>query len=84
MTADNKSIDDQINAYIQLLNASQKMAVLTVAKTFTEQQTDNNYSTELITELDKRYEDYTNGAVLVSEDDVNTRLSTIITKNKLL
>ena len=84
MTANNKSLDDQINFYIQLLNTSQKQVLLSVAKTFAEKQTDNDYTNELKAELDNRYEEYINGAVLVCEQDVNARLNTIINKNKLL
>jgi hypothetical protein len=59
------------------LNTRQKKALLTVAKTFAEEHT-NDYSDEFKAELDSRYEEYMNGGKLVDEAVVNKRIKNII------
>ncbi len=71
------SLDRKINDYLSILNIRQKKALLTVAKTFAEEQ-DNNFSDEFKAELDSRYEEYINGGELVSEEDANRRIRAII------
>jgi hypothetical protein len=72
-----KTLDKQINHYLGVLNTHQKKALLTVAKTFAEDQ-ENDYSDEFKRELDSRYEEYRNGGKLISEAEVNKRISKII------
>lgn len=71
------TLDQQINNYLSVLNVRQKKALLTVAKTFAEEQA-NEYSDEFQAELDNRYEKYINGGKLVSEEDANKRIGAII------
>ncbi len=71
------SIDKQINNYLPQLTANQKKAVLTVVKTFAEQE-ENDYSEEFKKELDSRYDEYINGGKLVSEKQANQRIKKII------
>lgn len=72
------TIDKQINTYLELLNLRQKKALLTVAKTFAEEQNDNGYNDEFKAELDSRYEDYKHGGNVISEQEVNRRIDKII------
>ena len=74
-----KTLDKQINNYLGILNTRQKKALLTVAKTFAEEQTSNDYSDEFKAELDSRYEEYKNGGKLISEAEANKRISKIVT-----
>ena len=71
------TLDKQINNYLGILNTRQKKALLTVAKTFAEEQ-GNDYSDEFKAELDSRYEEYKNGGRLISEENVNKRIRNII------
>lgn len=71
------TLDQQINNYLSVLNVRQKKVLLTVAKTFAEEQA-NEYSDEFKTELDNRYEEYINGGKLVSEEDANKRIGATI------
>ena len=73
-----KTLDKQINNYLGILNTRQKKALLTVAKTFAEEQATNDYSDEFKVELDSRYEEYITGGKLISEDDANKRIRKII------
>ena len=77
-----KTLDKQINNYLVLLNTHQKKALLTVAKTFAEDQGDNDYSDDFKKELDNRYEDYKKGSKLVAEADVNKRIDKIVKSKK--
>ena len=56
----------------------QKKALLTVARTFAEEQAGNDYSDEFKAELDSRYEEYKNGGALISEAEVNKSIRKII------
>ncbi len=74
------SIEKQINNYLPQLTVNQKKAVLTVVKTFVDEQDENtiDYSEKLKKELDSRYEEYINGGKLVSEPEANQRIKKII------
>ncbi len=76
-------IDKQINSYLPQLSVRQKKAVLTVVKTFAEEQEEETieYSEDFKNELDSRYEEYINGGKLVSEEKANKRISKIINRN---
>ena len=67
----------QINNYLSVLNTRQKKALLTVARTFAEEQV-NDYNDEFKAELDSRYEEYKNGGKLISEEDANKRIRAIV------
>ncbi len=73
-----KSLDTQINNYLALLNNRQKKALLTVAKTFVEEDQDDEYSDEFKKELDSRYDEYIKGGKLISEAEANKRIRKII------
>ena len=73
-----KSLDTQITNYLPLLNNRQKKALLTVAKTFAEEDQESAYSDEFKKELDSRYEEYINGGKLISEAEANKRIRKII------
>jgi hypothetical protein len=60
------------------LNIRQKKAVLSVVKTFAEEQGNNHYSDDFKKELDNRYEDYKNGGELLTEEDVADKVEKII------
>lgn len=70
-------IEKQITNYLPQLTAKQKRAVLTVVKTFADEQSDE-YSEELKKELDSRYEEYKNGGKLISEAEANKRIKKIV------
>ncbi len=72
------SIEKQINNYLPQLTAKQKKAVLTVVKTFAEDEYLNDYSSNFKKELDSRYEEYLNGGKLVSETEAKRRIKKII------
>ncbi len=72
------SIEKQINNYLPQLTINQKKALLTVAKTFVEDENTNDYSDDFKKELDNRYEEYMNGGGLVGEKEVNQRIKKII------
>lgn len=72
------SIEKQINNYLPQLTVNQKKALLTVAKTFVEDEHTNDFSDDLKKELDNRYEEYMNGGMLVSEKEVNQRIKKTI------
>jgi len=57
------SIDKQINNYLAQLNEKQKKAVLTVVKTFAEEQESNLNESSFIEEMDKRIEELESGKV---------------------
>ena len=76
------TLDKQINTYLGLLNVRQKKALLTVAKTFAEEQGENRYSDEFKAELDSRFEDYNNGGKVISENEVNRRIDKIVKGKK--
>jgi hypothetical protein len=72
------TIDKKINNYLGVLSTRQKKALLTIAKTFAEEQTSDIYSDKLKAELDGRYEDYKKGKPLVSEEEANKRIRNVI------
>ena len=72
------TIEKQINNYLPQLTVKQKKAVLTVVKTFAEDESTNDYSEDFKKELDNRYEEYKNGGKLVSEKEANQRIKKII------
>ena len=72
------SIEKEINNYLPQLTVKQKKAVLTVVKTFVEDETTNDYSDDFKKELDSRYEEYLKGGKLVSETEANKRIKKII------
>ena len=72
------TIEKQINNYLPQLTVKQKKAVLTVVKTFAEDESANDYSEDFKKELDNRYEEYKNGGKLVSEKEANQRIKKII------
>lgn len=76
-----KTLDKQINQYLDVLNIHQKKALLTVAKTFAVDQ-ENDYSDEFKKELDSRYEEYKKSGKLISEAEANKRISKIIKGKK--
>ncbi len=78
MTA--SAIDKQISNYLPQLTVKQKKAVLTVVKTFAEEQDEetNEYSEAFKNELDNRFEEYINGGKLISEAAANKRIRKII------
>lgn len=76
------TLDKQINNYLGVLNTRQKKALLTVAKTFAEEQPENNYADEFKAELDSRYEEYKNGGKLICEAEVNKSIRKIIKSRK--
>ena len=71
------SIEKQINNYLPQLTVKQKKAVLTVVKTFVEDEI-TNYNDDFKKELDSRYEEYLKGGKLVSETEANKRIKKII------
>lgn len=71
------NIDKRISDYLPQLTIKQKKAVLTVVKTFAEEDA-NEYSEEFKKELDSRYEEYINGGKLISEAEASKRISKII------
>ncbi|MEP6513769.1 MAG: hypothetical protein ABJA79_07860 [Parafilimonas sp.] len=79
------AIDKQINNYLPQLTARQKKAVLTVVKTFAEEQDETNqYSGDFKKGLDSRYEEYINGGKLISEEEANKRIKKIIKPNSII
>ena len=72
------SIEKQINNYLPQLTVKQKKAILTVVKTFADDENTNEYSNEFKKELDSRYEEYLNEGKLVSEAAANIRIKKII------
>ena len=78
MSALATTLDKQINNYLSILNTRQKKALLTVAKTFAEENAAGDYSDEFKAELDRRYESYKQGETLVSEEEANERIGKII------
>ena len=72
------SIEKQINNYLPQLTVKQKKAVLTVVKTFADDENTNEYSDEFKKELDSRYKEYLNGGKLVSEAEAGQRIKKII------
>ncbi len=74
------SIDKKINTYLSQLNDKQKKAVLTLVKTFAEDQEPEfeEYSDELKRELDEAYEAYKNGEPTVSREEMKERISNVL------
>jgi alpha-amylase/alpha-mannosidase (GH57 family) len=74
------SIDKKITNYLGQLTDKQKKAVLSVVKTFAEEQEyiHEEYSNELKQELDNRYEAYKNGEPTVSEEEMEKRINLIL------
>ncbi len=72
------SIEKQINNYLPQLTVKQKKAVLTVVKTFAEDENSDDYNDDFKKELDSRYEEYLNGGKLISETEANQRIKKII------
>jgi len=72
------SIDKLINNYLPQLTINQKKAVLTVVKTFAEEENQSDYTDEFKKELDIRYEEYLNGGKLVNEKEASQRIKKII------
>lgn len=56
-----KSLDKRISGYLSHLNIKQKEAVLTVVKTFAEEETDAWKDKDFIAELDRRTTEYESG-----------------------
>jgi hypothetical protein len=74
-----KKLDKEINQYLALLSDRQKEAVLTVIKTFAqEEEGTSEYSDDFKKELDCRYEEYKNGGELISEAEAKKRIEGII------
>lgn len=69
-------LDKQINDYLIQLNDKQKKAVLTVVKTFAEEQESDLWEDkELIAELDRRTAEYESGkAKVLTLDELETRV----------
>lgn len=72
------SIEKQINNYLPQLTVKQKKAVLSVVKTFAEDEISNDYSEDFKKELDSRYEEYLNGGKLISERQAAQRIKKVI------
>ena len=72
------SIEKQINNYLPQLTVKQKKAVLTVVKTFADDENTIDYNDDFKKELDSRYEEYLKGGKLVSETEANKRIKKII------
>ena len=83
-----RAIDKEINQYLGQLNAKQKQAVLTVVKTFAEDQNEMmepevEYSTAVKAELDKRYAGYKSGkAKMVTPGEMKKRAQKILQPGK--
>jgi uncharacterized protein YdaU (DUF1376 family) len=58
-------IEKKITAYLGRLTSKQKKAVLTIVKTFAEEQEDSNAwnDKEFVEEMDKRFKEYETGEV---------------------
>lgn len=69
-------LDKQINDYLLQLNDKQKKAVLTVVKTFAEEQENELWEdSAFIAELDRRTAEYESGKVKVlTLDELETRV----------
>ena len=69
-------LDKQINEYLIQLNDKQKKAVLTVVKTFAEEQESDLWEdSAFIAELDRRTAEYENGkAKVLTLDELETRV----------
>jgi putative addiction module component (TIGR02574 family) len=69
-------LDKQINDYLIQLNNKQKKAVLTVVKTFAEEQEDEIWEdSAFITELDRRTAEYESGkAKVLTLDELEARV----------
>jgi putative addiction module component (TIGR02574 family) len=69
-------LDKQINDYLTQLNNKQKKAVLTVVKTFAEEQEDEIWEdSAFITELDRRTAEYESGkAKVLTLDELEARV----------
>jgi putative addiction module component (TIGR02574 family) len=69
-------LDKQINEYLIQLNDKQKKAVLTVVKTFAEEQESDLWEdSAFIAELDRRTAEYENGkAKILTLDELETRV----------
>lgn len=76
------SIDQQINSYLEQLNTRQKRAILTIAKTFAQDQEAAGYSDTFKRELDRRYAEYQNGGKLVTEAEANKRIKKLLKSGK--
>lgn len=57
------TIDEQIAAFLKMLNEQQKQAVLSVIKTFTDKGESPQADTTFIAEMDVRYNSLKNGDV---------------------
>jgi putative addiction module component (TIGR02574 family) len=75
------TVDNKIISYLPYLSEKEKKAVLSVVKTFVEdEKEETELSEEHLNELDKRWEDYKNGVGKnYSWEDTKNRL---IKKNK--
>ena len=69
-------LDKQINDYLIRLNDKQKRAVLTLVKTFAEEQDGNIWeNSATIAELDRRTAEYENGkAKVLTVDELETNI----------
>ncbi|GAA0537402.1 hypothetical protein [Chitinophaga japonensis] len=76
------SLNQQINDYLEPLNSRQKKAILTIAKTFAEEQEIIEYSEAFKQELDHRYESYKSGEKLISETEADKRIKKILKAGK--
>jgi hypothetical protein len=76
-----QKLEAEIKQYLTLLTERQKEGVLTVMKTFAEESRAALYSDELKKDLDSRYDDFINGAELVSEAAAKERIKTILHGN---
>lgn len=57
------TINEQIAAFLKMLNEQQKLAVLSVIKTFTDKSESQQADTSFVAEMDERYNSLKNGKV---------------------
>lgn len=83
-----RAIDKEINQYLGHLSTKQKQAVLTVVKTFAEEENvmmepPGEYTPAFKAELDKRYAEYKSGKVkTVSPAESKKRIQQILKPGK--
>ncbi|MEK7224919.1 MAG: hypothetical protein AAB221_04465 [Bacteroidota bacterium] len=84
-----RAIDKEINQYLGHLNTKQKQAVLTVVKTFAEEENNEmmeppgEYTLAFKAELDKRYASYKSGkAKMVTPAQMKKRVQKILKTGK--
>ena len=78
-----KILDKQINNYLPRLTSRQKQTVLTVLKTFADEEDEMLYDQSFIDEMDKRFIEMENGKVKTfSLDEVETEAKSRNRKKK--